>query len=199
MCLYARIFTRCALVPCHSQSVFQRPFISELYLPEVHRAFLFCLQETLQTLASQIASSGEGQASDELNDYLRTLTTQKGELHKQLHGQQALHEELRKLQAENERLRSDRAKSGGGYVTPRPPPTALTAPGRGAEPSTESAMLALQLREMSSHAAQLESEQVSLKRRATVAEEQLNVLQSSMANSLATYQREILRLRGKSR
>ena len=51
------------------------------------------------------------------------------------------------------------------------------------------------MREMSSLLGQLEAERSSLTRRAIGAEEQLTELQSAMATTLASHQKEIIRLR----
>ena len=57
------------------------------------------------------------------------------------------------------------------------------------------ALLTMQVREMGSANAQLETERSSLKRRVTNAEEQLEQMQGAMSSNMAAYQKEIIKLR----
>lgn len=109
---------------------------------------------------------------------IQTLTAQKAELQRQLERRHVAEDELKNQRAEIERLQAARGDFKQDYAQLR-----------------SASSLQVQVKEMSSTIAALESERPKLLRRAATAEQQLASLQESMTSTVQSYQKEILQLR----
>lgn len=120
----------------------------------------------------------EARHDAELLRAVQRLHLEKAELQKQLDRRKASEAHMAELTAEIESLRGERGDYKKDYNELMSERTAK-----------------VQLRELASSMAALESERSKLIRRATSAEEQLNALQGAMSTNILTYQKEIIRLR----